>query len=113
MPFIKQAESLSDMREGFVFTDEYDNIELMKNKYPNWTFHTLANETDHGYFHKEFLKLPTIEKRKKLINMFASRELLRNSEYAFCTFSSNVGMFLGMCMGERAIGIDFGDWRIW
>ena len=41
-------------------------------------------------------------------------EILRISELFVGTFSSNVGMFLGMCMEkERAYGVDFDEWLLW
>ena len=45
--------------------------------------------------------------------MFASMELLSRTSITFCTYSSNIGMFLGMRMGDRAIGIDMDKWMIW
>ena len=45
--------------------------------------------------------------------MFASMELLSRASITFCTYSSNIGMFLGMRMGNRAIGIDMDNWMIW
>jgi hypothetical protein len=111
--YIKRAESISDVRQGYVFTDDYSLFELMCKEYPNWSFQTLAPKNDSGYFHKEFIKLPAEIRKMKTIQMFASIELLSNAQHSFCTFSSNVGMYLGMKMGEKAHGIDFDNWLIW
>ena len=41
-------------------------------------------------------------------------EILRASELFIGTFSSNMGMFLGMCMEkERVYGVDFDEWLLW
>lgn len=40
-------------------------------------------------------------------------ELLSNASLSFCTYSSNIGMFLGMRMGKRAVGVDLDHWMIW
>ena len=40
-------------------------------------------------------------------------ELLSRASITFCTYSSNIGMFLGMRMGDRAIGVDMDNWMIW
>jgi len=111
--YISVAEKLSEIRTAFVYTDDYSFITLFRQNYPYWNVHTLTTEDEHGYIHQKFLQLTLSEKRNKLLKMFASMEYLRKSEYAVCTYSSNPGMFLGMSMGERAIGIDYNDWLIW
>ena len=111
--YMAAAERLSDIRTAFVYTDNYDFITALRQKYPEWTIHTLTEEDEHGYFHLEFIKLTPAQQRNKLLKMFASMEYLRKSEYAICTYSSNPGMFLGMDIGDRAKGVDFDEWRIW
>lgn len=111
--YISKAESISNIRQGFIYTDDYRYYEAAQKNFPEWTFFTLAKPSDMGYFHNDFLKLDKYQKSEKLINMFASMELLSNADYAICTYSSNPGMFLGMRMGDRAIGVDFEKWIIW
>ena len=111
--YISRANSLTDIRSGFIYTDDYSFYTSLCQKYPDWHFTTLTSEQDRGYYHNRFLELTPQQKSQKLINMFASMELLRHANLSFCTFSSNIGMFLGMCMGERAIGIDMDKWMIW
>lgn len=111
--YISKAEFLTSIRTAFVYTDDYDFIIDLKKHYPEWKFFTLTPETDHGYFHDSFVKMDSKLKTTKSINMFASMEYLKNAELTFCTFSSNPGMFLGMCMGDKAIGVDFDSWKIW
>ena len=105
--YISKAEKQSGIRAAFVYTDDYDFITLLNHKYPDWKIYTLTSEDEHGYYHQKFLKLSPAEKRNNLLKMFASMEYLKNAELTFCTFSSNPGMFLGMCMGDKAIGVDF------
>ena len=111
--YISLAENRSEIKTAFVYTDDYEFICILKQKYPNWNFYTLTSEDEHGYFHNDFLNLSPLEKRCNLLKMFASMELLSGAEYTFCTYSSNPGMFLGMRIGERAVGVDFDEWRIW
>ena len=40
-------------------------------------------------------------------------EAMCHSELTICTFSSNIGMYLGMRIGNRAVGIDMDKWMIW
>ena len=111
--YIQKAEAISEIRQGYVFTDDYSLFELMCKEFPSWTFQTLAPKEDTGYFHKQFIKLPVEVRKSKTIQMFASIDILSNAQHSFCTFSSNVGMFLGMKMGNRAHGVDFENWLIW
>lgn len=111
--YISRAEASTSIRQGFVFTDDYHFIESLRKNYPEWRFLTLTPPDDHGYFFSDFLKLSTQERDQRQINMFASIELLTRADLTFCTYSSNVGMFLGMRMGSRAIGIDMDNWMIW
>lgn len=111
--YISEAENRTDLRTAFVYTDDYRFVTALRKQYPTWEFNTLTPSTDRGYFHHEFLKLDAATRAKKTINMFASMEMLSRAELTFCTFSSNIGMFLGMRMGNRAVGIDMDHWMIW
>lgn len=111
--YIEKAESWTALRDAFVYTDDYRFVESLRKQYPAWRFGTLTPKEDHGYFHGEFVKLDTAIRTNKIVNMFASMELLSNATLTFCTFSSNVGMFLGMRMGDQAIGVDMDHWMIW
>lgn len=67
-----------------------------------------------GIFHAEFQKLNMEDKKENLVKLFASMEVLRNADLFVGTYSSNPGMFLGMCMDEnRVYGIDFDKWLLW
>lgn len=104
----------SNVTDVFVYTDDYDVICLLKEHYPNYTFYTLVDESDRGYFHHEFIKKGSEYKNKALLKMFASIDLLSRAEYCVGTFSTNPGMFLGMRMPKgRMIGVDYDTWRIW
>lgn len=111
--FITRAEELSPIRRAFIYTDDYSNIARLRQGYPNWEFHTLASPNDHGYVHTQFIALPPAQKRLRTINMLSSMELLSQAELTLCTYSSNVGMFLGMRHGVNPIGMDFDSWLIW
>lgn len=112
--YISKAEQLSTIRDGFVLTDDYLIIEALQNDFPHWHFYTLTSPTERGYFHSEFQKLDKKDKKDNLVKLFASMEVLRKSELFIGTYSSNPGMFLGMCMDEtRVYGIDFEKWLLW
>lgn len=110
--YISKASQLSSLRKAFVLTDDYLIFQSLQRDYPDWAFYTLTDVSERGYFHQDFLKLNVHERRDELIKLFASMEILRNSELFVGTFSSNPGMFLGMCM-EQAYGVDLDKWTIW
>jgi hypothetical protein len=111
--YIDTAEKTTNIRQAYVFTDDYSAFELLCAEYPQWRFFTLASSDDEGYFHKQFIKLPVEVRRAKMIYMFSSIELLSQARHNFCTYSSNVGMFLGMRVGDKTHGVDFEKWFLW
>jgi len=111
--YMQRAYELSTIRTAFISTDDYRYIEELQNKFPEWTIRTLTPKEDHGYYYNDFIALESEKKYKNLITMFASIELLCRADITLCTFSSNIGMFLGMRMGDRAIGVDMKNWMIW
>lgn len=112
--YMEKAESLSDKKEAFILTDDYRVFENIKMEYPNWTFYTLCDPDEQGYFHAEFISEDPNKKKEKLIRLFASMDILAKSFSFIGTFSSNPGMFLGMRMPiDKSFGVDFPNWRIW
>lgn len=110
--YISKAEMLTDVRSAFVLTDDYKIVEALRMDFPQWKFYTLTRPDENGYFHKEFLLKTVSEKKKDLIKLFSAMDILKRSELFIGTFSSNPGMFLGMCM-DKAYGIDFEKWLLW
>ncbi|MDR1544417.1 MAG: hypothetical protein LBS50_08450 [Prevotellaceae bacterium] len=94
--YVQKAEQLTEIRNAFIFTDDYIMFETFQKKHPQWNIKTLTNSSETGYFHNEFQQQNALQKRNELIKMFASIEILRNAQQIFCTYSSNIGMFLGM-----------------
>lgn len=111
--YIKKAEVISNIRKGFIYTDDYQLFELICKQYPEWEFQTLTQPDETGYFHKQFTHLPINVRKSKTIQMFTALELLCESEHAICTFSSNIGMFLGMKKINNVHGLDFDKWLLW
>lgn len=110
--YISKAEQLTNIRKAFVLTDDYMIIEALRSDFPQWKFYTFTNSEEKGYFHTEFLRKTAIDKKTDLIKLFSAMEVLRKSELFIGTFSSNPGMFLGMCMNS-AYGVDFEKWLLW
>lgn len=110
--YIARAEKLSSLRVAFVATDDFRIIETLRKDYPYWTFYTLTVSSEIGYVHNDFCTIQPMMKRAAMIKLFASMEILRNSELFVGTFSSNMGMFMGMCK-EKSYAVDMEKWGIW
>jgi hypothetical protein len=112
--YILKAESLSSIRIGFVLTDDYTLFDELQNKFTNWQFYTLCDVNSRGYFHDQYKNESLEKKRFDHLKLFASVDILSNSEYFIGTWNSNVGMYLGMRMDKKkCYGIDFNEWKIW
>ena len=113
--YMSLLEQHSPLKVAFVLTDDYGTFAKLKNDYPDWEFHTLCEESEHGYFHNDFIAKTDIESiARRHIKLFASMDILSKSQIFVGTFSSNPGMYLGMRMDKnRTFGVDFEKWRIW
>lgn len=112
--YIEKAEQLSDIRSAFVLTDDYTVIEDLVKNFQAWSFSTFCKEEERGYFHNSFKHETPELKRERYIKLFASVDVLADSELFIGTFSSNPGMYLGMRMQpDKAFSIDLPNWTIW
>ncbi|RZK45336.1 MAG: hypothetical protein EOO61_00140 [Hymenobacter sp.] len=112
--YMVPAQQLSHNRQAFVLTDDYTVMEQMQAQYPDWTFYTLCEPTERGYFHNEFVKQDKQFKYRQHLKLFANMDLCANSTNFIGTYSSNPGMFMGMRIGpERCYCLDFDQWVIW
>ena len=112
--YIKKAESLTNIRNAFISTDDYRLFTLATERYPDWKFLTLCDEQDVGYNHKEFMMKSFDERLENYYNLFACIEILRKSDLFVGTYSSNLGVFLGMCMEpDKCFAVDFDSFHFW
>ena len=104
----------SIIKNVFVLTDNYRIVDELKNNYPTHSFYTLCNENEKGYFHTDFEKVSNTQKRNDLVKLFASMDVLANSQLFVGTYSSNPGMYLGMRISNDKVKcVDFKNWCIW
>lgn len=98
--FLEVLDNYSHIENVFIFTDDYRVIDEFKilNKKKQYKLHYLISEEEQGYIHAEFEKLDKSQKNEKLYKMFASVDIMSNSEHAFGTYTNNPGFFLGMKM---------------
>ena len=113
--YMTLLEQHSSLRVAFVLTDDYRTFLDLEKEYPDWEFHTLCEKSECGYYHDEFMKGMSIENiTRRHIKLFASMDILSQSQLFVGSYSSNPGMYLGMRMGKgKVLGVDFENWRIW
>jgi len=97
----------------FVLTDDHRCVSELRRRYPTHTFMTLCREEERGYEFGAFRALVPEARRREYVKLLASMEALCNAELAVGTRSSNPGMYLGIRMGARFVGVDYADWLIW
>ncbi len=110
--YLEKAKMVSNCKHFFISTDDYRIFELLKNKNPDYYFYTTTSPDEQGYDQDKFVMSSEDHIRKNLIEMFASIQIILGSEYFIGTYSSNPGMFLGMQLYEKMIGMDFDRWLI-
>jgi len=112
--YMDKAAQITDIRSAFVLTDDYRVIESLCETYLEWDFYTLCDESEKGYYNKRFRKEKASVRRHKMINLFASMDILAEAEAFVGTFSSNPGMYLGMRRtSAQTFSVDIPEWKIW
>jgi hypothetical protein len=111
--YVNEAEKRTEIRNAFIFTDDYCVITQLRHNYPQWKIYTLCGENETGYTFNSFYN----QDRKLIYNgitvLMANIEILRQSELFFGTFSANPSMFLGMIMDrDKTISLDV-PWQVW
>lgn len=111
--YMDKLQSVSDLRNVLVMTDDYRIFEQLNMDYPDWNFYTLENSKQQGYQHRKNKQKNAEEKREGTIRLFAGIELAAAAEHFVGTFSSNVGKYLGMRMApECCHAVDFDQWTM-
>lgn len=112
--YMDKIQSSSDLKDVFVMSDDFQAIRLLIDDYPAFRFHTLELPNQQGHVHRKKRRMPPSERRDHYLRFVAGIECLARASIFAGTFSSNIGVFLGMRMQpERCMGVDFDEWRIW
>jgi len=111
--YVEKARAVSELRDVFVMSDDFRNVELLRKNYPDFRFYTMTPENAEGYRHRAYARRGKAARREHYYELFASIETMRGAEAVVCTFTSNIGIFFGMAMpAKRCWSLD-GDWRVW
>ncbi|NDV69042.1 hypothetical protein [Dysgonomonas sp. 25] len=109
--YFDAAAKYSKTKDLFILTDDYDIIEVVSSNYPEWNVKTLTTPDERGYNHKEFSAISKDKKKAKLIKLFSSIEIIKKSDLFLGTYTTNVGLFLGMAMPfDKVISIQKKSW---
>lgn len=111
--YMAKAIHLSKNRNAFVFTDDYHILEELKKKYTQWNFYSFVSKEETGYVNGDFLRAEQAIIDTKMLNLFASIEVIKKAQLFIGTCSSNVGCFLGLYMSlDKVIYVDTEMWHL-
>ena len=110
--YLEKAKLHSDCHNIFVATDDYRIFEQLKDNNSEYTFYTSTSPEEKGYDQDKFVQSSKDYVQHNLIEMFASIQVFLQSSLFVGTYSSNPGMFVGMQLDEKMIGMDFDKWLI-
>jgi hypothetical protein len=112
--YFLKAKEISSLRNAFISTDDYRVIEEIKANYPDWNIYYLCKQENKGYYQNVFQYKQKTEKEQDMYELFASIEILAKSTFFIGTFTSNIGMFLGIRrQNQNCFGVDLNEWIIW
>lgn len=110
--YLEKAKLHSDCHNIFVATDDYRIFEQLRDNNPEYTFYTSTSPEDKGNNTELFFGTSQENIRRNLVEMFSSVEIFLRSKIFIGTYSSNPGMFVGMQLDDKMIGMDFDNWLI-
>jgi len=112
--YINYIKSISSLKELFVLTDDYNIIKELKKDFTDYNFNYLCEEDEKGFTEAAYNNMNKEAKKTSVIKLLIDTEVMYRSSVFVGTFSSNVGVFIGMRRNAKAwYGIDANNWRIW
>ena len=110
--YLEKAKSLSNCHNIFIATDDYRIYERLRDENPDYTFFTSTSPEERGNDTEKLFASTQDTIRNNLIELFASVEAFLHSELFVGTYSSNPGLFVGMQIDKKMIGMDYDRWLI-
>ncbi|MDO9000943.1 MAG: hypothetical protein Q7W45_14335 [Bacteroidota bacterium] len=112
--YINKVKELTDNKNLFIATDDFDNVKQIKINYPEYYCFYLCKEEKQGYDQKTFEKQNKTIIRNEMIELFATTDILTNADYFIGTYSSNIGTFIASRRNYvDSYALDFEEWRVW
>jgi hypothetical protein len=114
--YFKIVDEVTGSRDYPVFlaSDDYNVITEAKELYPDRIIYHFSFLDNIGYESATFqYKLSKELQKEKIIKFLAEIELLKKGNIFVGSFSSNIGMFMGMVRPqEEVFGVDFNSWFV-
>ena len=70
-------------KDIFVFTDDYHNVDVIRERHKEWNVYTLTKKEEKGYDNNQFNVLAWENRKCELIKLFAIMEICINSKIHF------------------------------
>ncbi|MBE9660797.1 O-fucosyltransferase family protein [Mucilaginibacter myungsuensis] len=109
--YMRKLIELSEVKDVFILTDDHRVVDDLRREFEQFNFYFLVKPNERGYVHAEFIRRSPEERKAGLVKLFASVEIMRRSELAISTFTTNPGLFLGMAMPtDRFVSMQKASW---
>lgn len=105
--YLENIKKISDIKNVFVLTDDYNVLKLLRSKAPEYNWFSFCESSENGYYNREFSKMNPVKKKEKMMRFFASIELLKNSELFLGTITSNPSRYIMCTNFEKSFFVDF------
>jgi hypothetical protein len=111
--YLHKLLEVSGEKNVFIFTDDYRFIDEWCRQNNEFVVHTLIGKDERGYFHAEFRTQDKAFIKRSQDKLWASIDIFSMAQTFVGTFSSNIGIYLGMRMPqEKVFGVDLDKWQI-
>lgn len=110
--YLEKAKKRTDCKHVFISTDDYRIFEQLRDANSDYTFYTTTSSEEKGYDQDMAIHSLNENIRRNLVELFASIEIFLHSELFIGTYSSNPGLFVGMQIDDKMIGMDYDRWLI-
>ena len=101
--YMTKLKEVSNLNNVFLLTDDYITLAYLKKTYPQMRFYSFVDEDEKGYVHNNFIKSDSGERKKKMIQLFTSIELLCGADKFVGAFTANPGLFIAMRLDESKV----------
>ena len=91
---IIQALHPEDGDSIFVLTDDYSQLEDIREHFPQLRFLSLCQQSEHGYYHSTFSASDPIEKKAAIVRLLISADLLLHAHKFVGSITTGPSIFL-------------------
>lgn len=105
--YISKIKEVTSLKDVFVLTDDYRIVEQLRSKAPDYNWYTLCKEFERGYYNSAFSKSDPDLKKKQMISLFTSVELLCRSSVFIGTITATPCCVVGLRKYPNVHWVDF------